>query len=171
MSEPANPADDAVPPAPQETPVGDPKRATYLDGLSAKQEQAIYALLVEPTLAKAAEKVGVNERTLYRWLDDPKFNAAFRAARRDAFAHAIALTHRYAPMAVQALAKIMTDPSCPASARVSAANGILNFARESIELDDLAERVKALEQAAAPPPATHAMPPAAPPARPMSEAA
>lgn len=64
----------------------------------------------------------------------------------------MAMTHRYAPMAIQALAKIMTDTASPASARVSAATAVLNFARQSIELDDLAERVRALEQSAAPTP-------------------
>lgn len=140
---------DTPPPA---TPIGDPRRATYLDGLSAKQEAVIFAMLTEPTLAKAAAKAGITDRTLYRWLDDPRFMSANRSARREAFSHAISLTHRYSAMAVQALAKIMTDSVCSASARVSAATAILNFARESIELDDLAERVRALEQSAAPTP-------------------
>jgi len=43
----------------------------------------------------------------------------------------------------------MGDPAANFSARVSAANALLKFARESIELDDLAERVKALEKAQA----------------------
>lgn len=130
-----------------DTPIGDPNRATYLDGLSAKQEQAIMALLNEVTLALAAKKVGIAERTLYRWLDDPTFSNAYRRARREAFAHAIAMTQRYSPMAVQALAKTMTDPTATSSARVSAATAMLNFSREAIELDDLADRLGALERA------------------------
>lgn len=144
--EPFEAADAANPP--------DASRATYLDGLSHKQEQAIFALLTEPTLAKAAAKVGVHDRTIYRWLDDPVFSAAYRSARREAFTHAISLTHRYSPLAVQALAKIMTDPACTAAARVSAATAILNFARQGIELDELAERIKALEMANQPSPRT-----------------
>jgi len=140
--------DGAVPPA--GTLGADGERAPYLRGMSPKQELAILALLAEPTIAKAAEKADIGSRTLYRWLDDERFSAAYRAARREAFAHAVSLTQRYAPMAVQALAKIMTDPGAPASSRVSAATAVLSFARESIELDDLAERVKALEQRAAP---------------------
>lgn len=123
----------------------------YLDGLSQNQEAALLALLSEPTVTKAGEKSGVHARTIYKWLEkDQRFINAYRLARRQAFQQAMAMTHRYAPMAIQALAKIMTDTASPASARVAAATAILNFARQSIELDDLAERVRALEQAAAP---------------------
>ena len=43
------------------------------------------------------------------------------------------------------LLRIMHDPKATSSARVSAATNILKFARESIELDDLAERIDRLE--------------------------
>lgn|GEM_PF-2260722 len=62
---------------------------------------------------KAAESCGVNERTLRRWLGDHKFRAAFRSARRQTFTQAMALTQRYTPMAVNMLAKVMTDPMSP----------------------------------------------------------
>ena len=52
------------------------------DGLTPKQEQAIVALLNEPTVTRAARALGVNDRTLYRWLDDPTFSGAYRRARR-----------------------------------------------------------------------------------------
>jgi len=54
------------------------------------------------------------------------------------FSQTIAFTQRYAPLALQTLDKIMSDPSDPHSARVSAAGGSLKFSRESIELVDLA---------------------------------
>ena len=41
----------------------------------------------------------------------------------------------------------MHDPKATWSARVAAATNVLKFARESIELDDLAERVIKLESA------------------------
>lgn len=117
-------------------------------GLTPKQDQAIIALLNEPTIAKAATALGVSERTLHRWLEDETFHRAFRKARREAFAQAIAVTQRYAPMAVHTLAKVMTDTSVQASARVSAATNLLRFGREALELDDLAARIEALEQEA-----------------------
>lgn len=120
------------------------------DILSVDQHKAIVALLREPTIGKAAESIGVDESTLYRWFRDPTFSKEFRDARRDSFKHAIGLCNRYAPAAVQALMKILQDPGAAHSAKVSAASALLKFSRESIELDDLAARIEALEQAAGP---------------------
>jgi hypothetical protein len=115
--------------------------------ITARQERAITALLVEPSVAKAAEASGVGLRTLHRWTrEDEAFIAAYRAARREAFGHAIGLTQRMAPHAVHTLAKIMADAAAPYAARVAAASSLLRFGRESIETDDLAARVEALER-------------------------
>lgn len=119
-----------------------------VSGLTPKQEQAIVALLNEPTVSRAAATLGMNERTLYRWLETDAFGRAYRRARREAFAQAIALTQRYAPAAVHALAKIMGDEKATYASRVSAATALLRFSRESIELDDLAARIEALESQA-----------------------
>lgn len=118
---------------------------------TAKRDRAILALLTEPTLSRAAEIAGVCDKTLRRWLQEPAFLAEYRRARREAFAQAIAVTQRYAPAAVVTLAKIMGDPNAPYPSRVSAATSILKFSRDSIELDDLAARIEALERGAASP--------------------
>lgn len=60
----------------------------------------------------------------------------------------MAMTQRYAGHAVQTLAKIMTEPTAPWTARVQAAVAILRFGREGVEIEDLQERIEALEQAA-----------------------
>ena len=118
------------------------------DGLTAPQERAIIALLNEQTIGRAAAAADVGQRTLYRWLKDPTFSRAYREARREAFGQAIALTQRYAPLAVNTLAQVMMDDGAPSSSKVAAATTILRFGREGIELDDLAARVEALESAA-----------------------
>ncbi|GMV70184.1 MAG: hypothetical protein DYG93_07740 [Leptolyngbya sp. PLA2] len=116
--------------------------------VTARQEKAIAALINETTVARAARTSGIGLRTLHRWLvHDPAFRAAYRSARREAFGQAVALTQRYAPLAVTTLAQILSDPSAPHTARVSAAAAILRFGRDGIELDDLADRVEALERA------------------------
>ncbi len=117
-------------------------------GLTPPQERAIIALLNEQTVGRAAAAAKVGQRTLYRWLRDPTFSRAYRQARRDAFGQAIALTQRYAPLAVNTLAQVMMDDQAPSSSKVTAATTILRFGREGIELDDLGARVEALEQAA-----------------------
>lgn len=100
-------------------------------GLTPKQEQALVALLNEPTIERAAKTAGVGERTLHRWLDEPIFSRAYLKSRREAFSQAIAASLRSAPVAVQTLAKIMADATLSVSARVSAATALLKFSRES----------------------------------------
>jgi hypothetical protein len=120
-----------------------------VDGLSQAQEQAIVALMAEPSLARASKASGITERTLYRWLrDDRHFIKAYRRARREAFSQAIGLTQRYAPVAVSTLVKVMTDETAPHTAKVQAATTLLRFGRDGVELDDVLERVEALEAAA-----------------------
>ncbi len=115
--------------------------------LEPKQEEAIIALLNAPTVRQAAHVAGVGERTLHRWLvEDQAFIAAYREARRVVFAQAIAQTQRLLPIAINTLGKVMTDPKAPHTAKVAAATAVTKFSRESIELDDLAERVAAIEQ-------------------------
>ncbi len=119
--------------------------AAGTENLKTTQESAILALLNEPSVPRAAASAGVGERTLRRWLLDPDFAAAYRRARRQSFEQAIALTQRYSSLAVQTLATAMTSANAPWTCKVTAAVGLLRFGREGIELEDLAERVKALE--------------------------
>ena len=116
--------------------------------LTSVQERAIIALLNEQSISRAAAVTEVGQRTLYRWLRKPEFARAYREARREAFGQAIALTQRYAPLAVNTLAQVMMDGAAPSSSKVAAATTILRFGREGIELDDLAARVDELERAA-----------------------
>jgi len=116
--------------------------------LTPKQQKGIAALLSAPSIRKAAEEVGVTERAVHIWLKIPEFKAAYRDAQREAFKHSIALCQRYLPHAVQTLTQIMADKDTPPAARVSAATALMKFGRESIELDNVVERVEKLEETA-----------------------
>jgi hypothetical protein len=118
-----------------------------IEQLNPEQQQAVIALLNEPTMRKAAEVVGVHEKTIQRWMDDPTFDAALRHARLLQFKQAMSVAQKYAPTALGVLVSIATDKNVAASARVSAAAHVARISRETIELDDLAARVKMLEQA------------------------
>ena len=114
--------------------------------LTRPQETAILALLSEPSISAAAEKANVSERTLHRWLkEEEHFVAEYRRARREAFAQAIGLTQRASAAAVGTLLRVMHDSKATWSSRVAAATNVLKFAREGIELDDIAARVETLE--------------------------
>jgi hypothetical protein len=70
---------------------------------SRKQEQAVAALLSEPTITAAAARAGVSEVTLSRWLKEPSFVAAYRAARRGLVEQALARLQGAAGEAVDTL--------------------------------------------------------------------
>ena len=87
-----------------------------------------------------------NRPNLYRWLDNPDFMAAYRYARRKAFAQATGRLQQVANKAVDTLESIMDDKLAPAHAKTSAATAVLRYGREGIELEDLSDRVEKLEQ-------------------------
>ena len=109
-----------------------------------KREFAIAALLKNATLAEAAASVGMSERTLRRWLRDPQFAADHRAAQREALDFAIAGLKQATGEAVATLRRNLTA-GVP-SVEVRAATEILSQTARWEELDELAERVKALEE-------------------------
>jgi hypothetical protein len=113
--------------------------------LSRKQEQAITALLTQPTLSKAAKEIGIGAATLRRWLKRPHFVAQYRAARRQAVETAVGALQRAAIDAVDCLRKNLK--SATPSVQVRAAIAILDQAFRGVELVDLAERIETLEQA------------------------
>jgi hypothetical protein len=97
-------------------------------------------------LDEAARVAGVGARTLYRWLQEPHFKAAYREARRDAYSQSIARLQQASGAAVSTLLKIMVDPSAPASTRIRAADSVLNHSANAIELDDIEARLAELER-------------------------
>ena len=115
------------------------------DTLTARQEKAIAALLSEPTVEKAAAKVGVGLRTLHTWLHDPTFADAYRAARREAVGQAIARLQQVSSAAVTVLETVMNDGDEKGATRVAAAKTVLETAIRAVELEDLAARLSELE--------------------------
>ncbi len=122
--------------------MADPERK-----LSRKQEEAIVALLSTRSVEEAAKACGTPPRTLYRWLNDPEFDRAYRAARRKTFGQATARLQHGASAAATTLLKVMLDQGTPASTKVRAAECVLAHAAKAIEIEDIEARVTALEQA------------------------
>jgi hypothetical protein len=122
--------------------------ASLQEKLGGKREAAILALLTARSIEDAARTAGVPPRTLHRWLLEPEFDAAYRKARRNAFAQATARLQQATGAAVSTLLKIMVDMNAPASTRVRAADSVLDHASKAIEIEDVEVRVAALEQAA-----------------------
>jgi phosphoglycolate phosphatase-like HAD superfamily hydrolase len=113
---------------------------------SRKSEQLIAALLTHPSIEAAAKSVGIGEVTAWRWMQDPAFATQYREARREAMRQTTARLQEAAREAVECLGDVQRTGQSE-SARVSAARTILEQALKAVDLDDLTERVEALEQA------------------------
>ena len=48
------------------------------------------ALMVEPTIKRAAERAGVAEVTIWRWMQQPAFQSRYREVRRQVVENAVA---------------------------------------------------------------------------------
>jgi hypothetical protein len=113
-----------------------------------KKEQAIVALLAHRTIEEAARAIDIVPNTLQRWMKEPEFDTAYRAAKRAAFGQAIGRLHHLSSAAVTTLGKVMLEPGTPPATRVRAADSILDHTIKAIENEDMEARVSALEQAA-----------------------
>jgi hypothetical protein len=113
------------------------------DKLSRTQEKAIAALLSTSTIGEAAKACGVNDATLWRWLQLPDFQAAYRAARRQVVERAVSELQAATGEAVEALKRNLHCEN-PA-VEIRAAQIILEQAVKGVELMDLQERVERLE--------------------------
>ena len=111
-------------------------------------EQAVLALLQQPTAEKAAAAIGVSPPTLWRWSRLEEFREAFRLARRDTFSQAIARLQQASSAAVSTLLKVMVDPNAPAASRVRAAGYVLEQSMRGMELEDIEVRIGRLEATA-----------------------
>ena len=88
------------------------------------RERAIVALLSENTIGAAAERCGLNEKTLRVWMaDDEAFKQDLAAARRAMFETAMNRLQPLAAQAVDTLAALMQE-SAPPSVRLGAARTV-----------------------------------------------
>jgi hypothetical protein len=112
-----------------------------------KLEAALAALLQSATIAEAARKVHVSERTLRLWLKAPAFLAAYRAARRQLVEHAQGELQAAAGEAVAVLKRNLKAGR--SADQIRAASVLLRHVLQVEELVVLTERVEELERRAA----------------------
>lgn len=120
--------------------------AVHHKKLTARQALALSALLTHASLKEAAEASGVGERTLFRYLRDAYFAAIYQRARHEQLAQAVATLQIKASEAVNVLLQIATNEQEKATARVAAARAIVDGALKASELENIENRLTALEQ-------------------------
>jgi transposase-like protein len=115
---------------------------------SRKKEAAIEALLTHRNVEEAARAVGIGKQTLLRWMKMPEFQADYQEACRNAVSQTNGRLQGASGAAASTLLKIMVDGNAPASARVRAAESVLDRANRAIDSEEVQARLAALEQTA-----------------------
>ena len=114
--------------------------------ISKAEEQALVtALAFGATVENAARKAGVGERTAYRRLADPAFQARVDQARREAVLRTAGMLTGAALGSVKTLVDLQQDVSVPASVRRGAARDVLDMAVKYRESAEMEQRLAAIE--------------------------
>ncbi len=113
--------------------------------LTPKQMRAIEALLKEPTTAAAAKDAKISETTLWRWLQEPLFSAAYRTARGRLLEGTLTALQAASIRAVETLRAVLDEAVAKPGERVSAARCILEFSLRAREVLSVEERLAYLE--------------------------
>jgi hypothetical protein len=112
--------------------------------LTARQQRVIAALLASRSITEAANVVGVNERTVRRWLEQPPFRDALHEAQRAVLRNALGRLQAMTMRAADTLESLLSAQSEPV--RVAAAKEILLRAVDATAIVELEERVERLER-------------------------
>jgi hypothetical protein len=111
--------------------------------MKTNQENALNALLASASIADAAQKCGLSEKTLRRYLADADFQNEFRAARRVVFEQNIVRLQSLHAGAVDTLERNLSCEN--PSVEVRAAQIIIEGSRKDFETLDILERLETLE--------------------------
>lgn len=124
----------------------DSRKDPKMSELSAKQQRAIAALLIESTTEKAAEAAGVNSRTIRRWMkDDSAFRQALAKAEAEAVREAARAIAGGAIEAAAYLREVVANEGAETRERIAAARVLLGRLPD-FRLAALAMRLAELEE-------------------------
>lgn len=114
--------------------------------LSAKQVQFLSALLSSANTRDAARKVGISDRTAWRWLKDALFQAELARAKQEAFDESLDLLKSGVRAAIATLARNMKEDQ-PPGVQVRAAQIWLEQAVQLHKMSEIEAHFAELERA------------------------
>jgi transposase-like protein len=97
--------------------------------LTASQQQALALISAGSSISDAAHAVGLHRNTLHNWIrSTPDFRQALARAREAAADYWHEQAEQLAPLAIDAIRRLLTQEDTPASVRLKAAQSILAMA-------------------------------------------
>jgi hypothetical protein len=110
---------------------------------TANKEKALSALLESATITDAAQKCGLSDKTLRRYLEDEEFQNEYRVARRLVFEQNIVRLQSLHAGAVDTLERNLNCEN--PSVEVRAAQIVIESSRKDFETLDILQRLEILE--------------------------
>lgn len=114
--------------------------------MTPRKEKALQALLVCRTRAEAAKAAGIGESTLREYMKDAEFMERYKQAFGGMVADATRQAQQTLSPALSTLREIMEDRGEQASARITAARSILEYAMKLCEQTDILDQIRELER-------------------------
>lgn len=111
-----------------------------------RQAQGIDALLKSSSMRAAAKAIGISERTIFRWMQDPVFVAELRSAEGQAIGAAVRSLSVDLAGNFGLMKAVRDDATLPAIVRLRAAGQLDQAHRSWRELVTLEERLTELER-------------------------
>lgn len=118
--------------------------------MTAKQEQALAALMIHSTRKEAAFAAGITDRTMRSYFKDPEFRAAYRAQCWEIIEDAALQSKRLLCNALAVFEEIMNDREERAAVRVQAADRAAEYATRLTEQADILAELAELREAIQP---------------------
>ena len=114
--------------------------------MTPRKEKALQALLVCRTRAEAAKTAGIGESTLREYMKDAEFMERYKQAFGGMVADATRQAQQTLSPALSTLKEIMEEREEQASARITAARSILEYAMKLCEQTDILDQLRELEK-------------------------
>lgn len=107
---------------------------TELDTFTGRRRAALDALVTAPSVSSAAREAGLSRQTLYGYLADPDFAAAYEQRCREVHALSQSMAQAAAVRAVEVMYELLVDEDVPPSVRLKAASELKVAARDDVLL-------------------------------------
>jgi hypothetical protein len=117
-----------------------------LQNLTLRQQKGLACLIAEPSLEAAAKRSHISRQTLYEWLREPDFKAAYEQMQQEIFAEGINTLKASLQEGVQALREEMKNKDATPANRIAAATKLIELSLKAREHFELHERMEQLEQ-------------------------
>lgn len=113
--------------------------------MTQKQKAVLQCLLTSNTRAEAAERAGVDPKTIYRYFQDEEFITEYKRRLDELISDAVRQGQQSISPALSILRELGEDIEQPGHIRVAACKAILEHAERLTELYNLSGRVLELE--------------------------